>query len=80
MLHFQDPYFSDSYTLHEALIQSCATSIQGKGAYAFASKSGIEILLKDSVFDSLLDRGEYFLIVGIDEITNLASIEFNKSC
>jgi len=75
MLHFQDPYFSDSYTLHEALIQSCATSIQGKGAYAFASKSGIEILLKDSVFDSLLDRGEYSLIVGIDEITNLASLE-----
>ena len=75
MLHFQDPYFSDSYTLHEALIQSCSTSIKGSGAYAFASKSGIEILLKDSVFDSLLDRGEYSLIVGIDEITNLASLE-----
>lgn len=75
MLHFQDPYFSESYTLHEALIQSCSTSIQGKGAYAFATKSGIEILLKDSVFDSLLDRGEYSLIVGIDEITNLASLE-----
>jgi len=75
MLHFQDPYFSDSYTLHEALIQSCSTSIQGKGAYAFATKSGIEILLKDRVFDSLLDRGEYSLIVGIDEITNLASLE-----
>ena len=75
MLHFQDPYFSDSYTLHEALIQSCATSIQGKGAYAFASKSGIEILFKDTVFDSLLNRGEYSLIVGIDEITNLASLE-----
>lgn len=75
MLHFQDPYFSDSYTLHEALIQSCATSIQGKAAYAFASKSGIEILFKDSVFDSLLDRGEFSLIVGIDEITNLASLE-----
>jgi len=75
MLHFQDPYFSDSYTLHEALIQSCSTSIQGKGAYAFATKSGIEILLKDSVFESLLDRGQYSLIVGIDEITNLASLE-----
>lgn len=75
MLYFQDPYFSDSYTLHEALIQSCSTSIQGKGAYAFASKGGIEILLKDSVFESLLERGEYSLIVGIDEITNLASLE-----
>ncbi|MGN7721986.1 phospholipase D family protein [Chitinophaga sp. 22620] len=75
MLHFQDPYFSNSYTLHEALIQSCSASIHGKGAYAFASKGGIEILFKDSVFDSLLERGEYSLIIGIDEITNLASLE-----
>lgn len=75
MLYFQDPYFTDSYTLHEALIQSCSTSTQGKGAYAFATKSGIEILLKDRAFDSLLERGEYSLIVGIDEITNLASLE-----
>ena len=35
----------------------------------------IEILLKDLEFDSLLERGEYSLIVGIDEITNLASLE-----
>ncbi|MDV3597885.1 hypothetical protein CMU77_17910 [Elizabethkingia anophelis] len=75
MLHFQDPYFQDSYTLHEALISSCSRSTQGKGAYAFASKGGIEILLKDNVFDSLLERGEYSLIIGIDEITNIASLE-----
>lgn len=75
MLHIQDPFFSDSYTLHEALIQTCSSSIQGKGAYAFASKGGIEILFKDNVFDSLLERGEYYLIVGIDEITNPASLE-----
>lgn len=75
MLHIQDPYFSDSYTLHEAMIRSCAASISGQGAYAFASKSGIEILLKDDEFDSLLERGDFSLIVGIDEITNMASIE-----
>lgn len=75
MLYFQDQYFSESYTLHEALIQACSTSIEGKGAYAFASKGGIELLLKDNVFDALLERGEYSLIVGIDEITNLACLE-----
>ena len=75
MLHFQDPYFTDSYTLHEALIQTCSTSMEGKGAYAFASRSGLDILFRDSVFDSLLERGQYSLIVGIDEITNLASLE-----
>jgi HKD family nuclease len=75
MLHIQDPYFSDSYTLHEAMIRSCTESISGQGAYAFASKSGIEILLKDAEFDSLLERGGFSLIVGIDEITNIASLE-----
>jgi HKD family nuclease len=75
MLHIQDPFFSNSYTLHEALIKSCSTSIEGYGAYAFASKSGIEILLKDQEFDSLLQRGNFSLIVGIDEITNIASLD-----
>lgn len=75
MLHFQDPIFSESYTLHEALIESCSASIQGNGAYAFATKGGVKILLEDDVFDSLLERGGFSLIVGIDEITNLASLE-----
>ncbi len=75
MFHIQDPYFSNSYTLHEALIESCSNSIIGYGAFAFASKSGIEILLKDDNFSQLLDRGHYSIIVGIDEITNTASIE-----
>ena len=75
MLHIQDPFFSDSYTLHEALIKSCSPSIIGYGAYAFASKGGIELLLKDKEFDSLLERGSYSLIIGIDGITNVASLE-----
>ena len=79
MFHFQDFCFSHSYTLHEALISSCPASICWKGIYAFASKSGIEILLKDQEFDSLLERGECSLIVGIDDITNLASLEMLDS-
>lgn len=75
MLHIQDPYFSDSYTLHEAMIQSCSSSSMGCGAYAFATKSGIEMLLKDHEFDAFLERGNFSLIVGIDEITNLESLE-----
>ncbi len=75
MLYIQDPYFSQSYTLHEALIKSCASSIVGCGAYAFASKSGVDILFKDKEFDALLERGKYSIIVGIDSITNLACLE-----
>jgi len=75
MLYIQDPFFYASSTVHEALIQSCSTSITGFGAYAFASKSGIDILLKDQEFDSFLERGNYSLVIGIDEITNLASLQ-----
>lgn len=70
MLHLQDPYYANSYTLHEAIIKTCAASESGCGAYAFVSKGGIDILLKDREFDLLLERGNYALIVGIDEITN----------
>lgn len=78
MFYIQDPFFSQSYTLHEALIRSCSDSMVGYGAYAFASKSGIEILLKDGEFDALLERGSYSIIVGIDEITNMASLDALK--
>ena len=64
MLFIQDSAFSQSYSLHEALIKSCSSSIKGYGAYAFASSSGVNILLKDREFDALLERGDYSIIVG----------------
>ena len=75
MLFIQDFSFSRSYSLHEALIKSCADSIKGYGAYAFASSSGAEILLKDKEFEALLERGSYSMVVGLDEITNPACLE-----
>jgi len=75
LLFIQDFSFSQSYSTHEAIIKSCSSSIAGYGAYAFASSSGVDILLKDKEFDGLLDRGPYSMVVGIDQITNLACIE-----
>ena len=75
MLFIQDLSFSQSYSTHEAIIKSCSSSIEGYGAYAFASSSGVDILLKDKEFDELLDRGHYSMVVGIDQITNLACLE-----
>ena len=74
MLHIQDPSYSRSYSTHEALVHTCSNSVSGFGAFAFASAKGIELLFEDDEFDRLLERGQYFLIVGIDEITNTASI------
>jgi HKD family nuclease len=70
LLYIQDVTFSKSYSTHEALIKSCSSSIQGYGAYAFASSSGVDILFNDKAFDAMLERGTYSMIVGIDEITN----------
>lgn len=75
LLRLQDPNYSNSYSLHEALIDVCSSASSGKGAYAFVSKTGANILLGDVEFGRMLDRGSYQLIVGIDEITNTSTIE-----
>ncbi|MGZ8183397.1 MAG: phospholipase D family protein [Methylobacter sp.] len=75
LLHFQDPNYSNSYSLHEALINVCSFANGGKGAYAFASKTGADLFLADIEFEKMLNRGFYQLIVGIDEITNTSTIE-----
>ncbi|NOT83541.1 MAG: hypothetical protein HOP02_01915 [Methylococcaceae bacterium] len=75
MLHIQDPNYSNSYSLHEALIKSCSSANGGKGAYAFVSRTGAELFLADVEFEKMLERGIYNLIVGIDEITNTSTIE-----
>ncbi len=56
------------------MISVCSTAKCGNGAYAFVSKSGVDLLFGDIEFEKLLDRGEYQLIVGIDQITNTATI------
>lgn len=74
MLRIQDPNHSNSYSLHEAMISVCSDAERGSGAYAFVSKSGADLLFGDIEFEKLLDRGGYQLIVGIDQITNTATI------
>ncbi len=67
---FQDPTVPYSYTLHEALLQSCAGAQYGGGAYAFVSQDGIKLLLEDETFRLFVENGSFNLIVGIDHITN----------
>ena len=49
-LNIQDPSYDKSKYLHEALISACVGKKIGGGAYAFASKDGIELLLEDENF------------------------------
>ena len=74
----QDPTYSKSSYLHEALISSCVGGVTGGGAYAFASKDGIELLIEDDNFKQFLKTGQFTLIVGMDDITNIYSVETLK--
>lgn len=68
--HIQDPTIPFSYSLHEALLQSCSGAQNGGGAYAFVSQDGVKLLLEDETFRAFIKHGSFKLIVGIDQITN----------
>jgi len=69
-LHIQDPSFIDSYTLHEALLNSSINSIRGGGAYAFITSGGVRLLLEDELFLNFLKKSTFQLVIGTDAITN----------
>lgn len=77
-LCIQDPSYKESAYLHEALISACVNGVSGGGAYAFASKDGIELLIEDDNFKQFLKNGVFTLVVGMDDITNIYSIETLK--
>lgn len=50
MLYIQDPSYKNSMYLHETLLNECVGSKSGGGAYAFATKDGINLLFEDENF------------------------------
>ena len=78
-LCIQDPSYKDSMYLHESLLTACDKSVSGGGAYAFATKDGVELLLEDESFRKMINKGSFFLIVGMDDITNFRALQALKS-
>lgn len=74
MFCIQDPSYENSKYLHETLISECVGCVSGAGAYAFATKDGINLLLLDDNFKDFLETGTFTLVVGTDDITNEHSI------
>lgn len=74
MFCIQDPSYENSMYLHETLLSECVGCTNGAGAYAFATKDGINLLLLDDNFKEFLKTGTFTLIVGTDDITNEHSI------
>lgn len=77
--YIQDPSYQNSAYLHEALVTACVGGILGGGAYAFASKDGIELLMGDDNFKHFLEKGSFLLVVGMDDITNVYSVDSLRS-
>ena len=70
MFCIQDPSYENSMFLHESLLAECLDAISGAGAYAFATKDGVNLLLADENFKTFMESGTYTLVVGTDDITN----------
>ncbi|WP_288407243.1 phospholipase D family protein [uncultured Pseudomonas sp.] len=71
----QDPDYQASVSLHEALNAAGEGATSAAGAYAFVSKSGVDLLMGAPSFSEMLGRNPVQLIVGMDAITNEAAID-----
>jgi HKD family nuclease len=69
-LHLQDPLDPNAPFLQEKLLEACAGASRGGGAFAFVTKSGVDLLLNDIAFKAFSSKGHFDLVVGIDDVTN----------
>ena len=67
-LHFQGPN-DMAPTLLELLADAAQSSDGGIAIFSFASCAGVRLLFSDPGFSDFLRRGEFHLIVGVDEVT-----------
>lgn len=68
--HLQDPTSPNTVYLFEALLEAAQEAVSGTGIFAFASRGGVESLIGDAMMQDFLDRGTFFLLVGIDAVTD----------
>jgi len=74
-LLIQDPVLTDYPSLHETLISLLEGATSGGGAFAFVTKGGADLYLKDKAFTEFIKDGSFDLLVGIDEVTNDSTLE-----
>lgn len=73
-LRFQQPG-SELETVLELLTASADAAEIGGAVFSFATAEGVRLLLEDEAFKALLDRGEFYLIVGVDAVTVPAALD-----
>ena len=75
ILRFQDPANIGSPFLLEELLDACETAEAGGGAFAYATRSGVGLLLEDEAFVSFVSKKPFDLVLGIDEVTDSGAID-----
>ena len=72
----QDPTYVDTTYLYEAIIGAAVNAASWRGIFAFASRDGVDHLIKDPVIEKFMrDGGEVDLLVGIDAVTNRTTLD-----
>jgi len=74
-LYVQDPTSADTTYLFEAIVESVRKATDWQGIYAFASRAAVDTLIADPDVQEFLKRGTCLLVVGIDAVTNRATLE-----
>jgi len=79
-LCIQDPSWSESEYFLERIIEASLGARSGGGSFAFASTGGVRLLLEDETFTRFLVCSPFNLIVGVDAVTNVQTLERLQAC
>ena len=72
----QDPTHTGTTYLYEAILAAAGEATEWRGLYAFATRDGFDHLIEDKiVHDLMIGGGEVDLVVGVDAVTNRATLE-----
>ena len=72
----QDPTHTETTYLYEEILAAAEQATDWRGLYAFATRDGVDHLIEEQIIHDLMnDGGEIDLVVGVDAVTNRATLE-----
>lgn len=73
-LFLQDRADAEAPSLQETILELCTGATRGGGAFAFVTRAGVELLLKDPLFRAFATKAEFDLVVGVDSCTDVSAL------
>lgn len=68
--YLQDPGDPDTTYLIEILVEKCQGATGGGASFAWATSSGVNLLLENEHFVHFLREREFDLVIGVDSVTD----------